>query len=92
MRIYCDLVRGLDRIADRSGVEVSGAEHAQAATLTALEELREEDTSTAFDWAGWRMDVLDGSGSLLLSTRLDEARSDLFRAASLGSAAPYSQH
>jgi hypothetical protein len=41
--------------------------HAQKA----VEELRSEDPSAARDWKGWRLEVADTSGAVLLVINLD---------------------
>jgi hypothetical protein len=41
--------------------------HAQKA----VEELRSEDLSAARDWKGWRLEVTNTSGAVLLTINLD---------------------
>ena len=44
---------------------------AQAGALKAIENLRQESPSVSQDWNGWRLEVADASGAVLLSVSLD---------------------
>ena len=46
---------------------------ARRVALEVIEKLRREDPSVAQDWAGWRFDVVDAAGAIVLSTELDSA-------------------
>jgi hypothetical protein len=43
--------------------------------LTMLQKLRRKDPSVAQDWSGWRIDVVDAAGAVVLSIQLDSAES-----------------
>ncbi|MBM6582771.1 hypothetical protein ILT44_21425 [Microvirga sp. BT689] len=69
MRCYFHLVNCHASILDNVGVEVSDLPTAHRQALCALEELRVEAANC--DWQGWRLDVADLSGSVLMSIPLE---------------------
>ena len=73
MRIYFHLTRARVVIRDWEGVEVSDLQDALARARRTIEELRREDPLAARDWSGWRLDVTDAAGHVLLSLDLDGA-------------------
>jgi hypothetical protein len=46
-------------------LELPGDHEAREWAVEAVHEIRAEDPNT--DWAGWRVDVLDASGNVLIS-------------------------
>jgi len=72
MRYYFNLVNALERIPDSEGVEAASLFQAEEQALTAIEELRYEDGDTSLSWAGWRLEVTDASGALMLCLDLGE--------------------
>ncbi|GEO19174.1 DUF6894 family protein [Microvirga aerophila] len=71
MRCYFHLVNGHGFIPDETGLDVPDIEMAQHQALKAIQELRQEAGQTAEEWSGWRINVVDASGRVLLSLRLD---------------------
>jgi len=70
MRCYFHLVNGSEKIIDRDGIEVRDIEQARAQAQKAVEELREEDDTSASDWANWSLEVTDESGNVFFSINL----------------------
>ena len=73
MRLHFHLVDHQDSIPDVEGVEVDDVDHAKAAALATLEELRQEDASAAQDWSGWSLTATDPVGRVVFSINLDSA-------------------
>lgn len=71
MHCYFHLVNGHDIIRDDTGVEVPCLRTAQDHALQAIDELREEAIQAGALWQGWRLDIADPSGSILLSIPLE---------------------
>jgi hypothetical protein len=71
MHCYFHLVNGHGFIPDETGLDVPDLETAQHQALNAIQELRQEAGQTAEEWYGWRLNVVDASGRVLLSLRLD---------------------
>ena len=71
MRLHFHLLDHQDSIADVEGVEVDDVDRAKAAALATLEELRQEDASTARDWSGWSLNATDPVGRVVFSLDLD---------------------
>jgi hypothetical protein len=67
-RLYFDLVNTHDSMPDRDGIEIDDVHHAKAAMV---DELRQEDASTAQEWSGWTLNVSDAAGRVLFSIDLD---------------------
>lgn len=72
MRCFFHLVNGDEAILDDTGIEVPDLETAKAEARKAINELRDEDSGTAADWAGWRLDIVCPEGSLLYTFYLDK--------------------
>jgi hypothetical protein len=53
------------------GVAVSDMDELRAEIADAVEEMRSADPSGAKYWKGWRLEVTDGSGAVLLKFELD---------------------
>lgn len=70
MRCYFNLLNGGETILDKDGLEVTDLNEARSEVLKAIKEVRAE-TKIANDWQGWRMDVVDEAGSVLLSIPLN---------------------
>jgi hypothetical protein len=71
MRCYFHLVNSHELITDDTGVEVLDLAMAQIFALQAIEDIREEAIQLGASWQGWRLDVVDSSGNVLLSIPLD---------------------
>ena len=71
VRIYFHLAHANVVIRDREGVDVSDVEDALARARKTIETLRREEPSVAQDWSGWRLDVTDAAGRMLVSLDLD---------------------
>jgi hypothetical protein len=71
MRCYFHLVNGHGFIPDETGLDVPGLETVQHQALNAIQELRQEAGQEAEEWRDWRLNVVDASGRVLLSLRLD---------------------
>jgi hypothetical protein len=71
MRCYFHLVSGEEAIMDDTGIEVADIETAQREALKAIQEMRQEAPDADEDWQNWRLNVVDQSGNVLLSIRLD---------------------
>lgn len=66
MRYYFHLVSSMGKIPDSEGVEVASLGQAKAQALQAIEELRGEEDATDDDWTGWRLEVTDATGQLMM--------------------------
>lgn len=73
MHCYFHLVHTHERIVDETGIEVSDLEAAHYQALKAIQELRQEGEDDV-DWRGWQLEVVDETGSVLLSIPLDTAQ------------------
>jgi hypothetical protein len=71
MRCYFHLVNSPESIPDDTGIEVSDLTTAQDMALQAIEDIREEAIQQGASWHGWRLDIVDRSGHVLLSIPLD---------------------
>ena len=71
MRCYFHLVNGDETILDEVGIEVSDLTTAQAMALQAIGDIRNEALEHGASWQGWRLDLVDPSGRVLLSIPLD---------------------
>jgi hypothetical protein len=71
MRCYFHLVNGHETIPDDTGIEVSDLATAEEMALQAIEDIREEAIQQGASWQGWRLDIVDPSGSVLLSLSLE---------------------
>jgi hypothetical protein len=67
-------------IRDDAGVEVTDMRMAEAEALKAIQEIRQEDNNTEEEWRGWRLNVTDCSGYLLLSISLNSPQTSLEQA------------
>jgi hypothetical protein len=71
MRCYFHLVNGHESIPDDTGIEVLDLTATQDMALQAIDDLRDEAIQQAASWQGWRLDIVDPSGRVLLSIPLD---------------------
>ena len=71
MRCYFHLVNGHELIADDTGVEILDLTAARDFALQAIADIREEAIQAGASWQGWRLDVVDPSGNVLLSIPLE---------------------
>jgi hypothetical protein len=71
MRCYFHLVNSPESIPDDTGIEVSDLTKAEEMALQAIEDIREEAIQQGASWQGWRLDIVDRSGLVLLSIPLD---------------------
>jgi hypothetical protein len=71
MRCYFHLVISHESIPDDTGIEVSDLTTAQDMALQAIEDIRVEAIQQGASWQGWRLDIVDRSGRVLLSIPLD---------------------
>jgi hypothetical protein len=68
---YFHLVNSHESIPDDIGIEVSDLTKAEEVALQAIENIREEAIQQGASWQGWRLDIVDLSGCVLLSIPLD---------------------
>ncbi len=73
MRCYFHLMGGDGPMLDRQGVEVSSVAEARDKAVQAIAELRAEYSEPLRDWNGWRLEVVDETGLLLCTIRLNPA-------------------
>jgi hypothetical protein len=71
MRCYFHLVNSHETVPDDVGIEVSDLAMAQHSALEAIDEIRDEAMQVGASWQGWRLDVVDQGGSILLSIPLE---------------------
>ncbi|MBM1171559.1 DUF6894 family protein [Microvirga arabica] len=71
MRCYFNLVNDHETIPDRAGIDASNLAIAEDMALQAIEDIREEAIQQGASWQGWRLDIADRSGNVLLSIPLD---------------------
>ena len=71
MHCYFHLVNGHETVRHDTGVEVSDIRAVQYLAQHAIHELRAEADRVNEEWRGWRLNVVDPSGSVLLSVSLD---------------------
>jgi hypothetical protein len=65
------LVNGPESILDDVGIEVSDLTTPQDMALQAIDDIREEAIQQGASRHGWRLDIVDPSGRVLLSIPLD---------------------
>jgi hypothetical protein len=76
MRCFFNLVSAHSSIPDLEGVEVADMEELRAEVSKAIEEMRLGEPDAARDWNGWRMEVTDPKGAILLTIDLSPSRSE----------------
>jgi hypothetical protein len=70
MRCFFNLVDGHSSLFDPAGVEVADMKELRAEVSKAIEEIRLGEPDAARDWNGWRMEVTDPKGAILLTVDL----------------------
>jgi hypothetical protein len=65
------LVNGPESILDDVGIEVSDLTTPQGMALQAIDDIQEEAIQQGASRHGWRLDIVDRSGRILLSIPLD---------------------
>ena len=76
MRCFFNLVSAHSSIPDLEGFEVADMEELRAEVSKAMEEMRLAEPDAARDWNGWRMEVTDPQGAILLTVDLGPSRSE----------------
>jgi hypothetical protein len=71
MHCYFHLVNGDETVQHDTGVEVADILAVQHIAHRAIDELRAGADRVNEEWRGWRLNVLDPSGRVLLSVSLD---------------------
>jgi hypothetical protein len=69
---YFHLNNGEDVIHDEESVLVSNADAALIAAMAVIQEFRAEDTMSAAEWQGWRLEMTDEAGRVIESLSLDD--------------------
>jgi hypothetical protein len=70
MRLFFHLTNGLDFIPDEEGVDVPSLEWARREAQVAVQELRRDDDFDPTRWSGWRLEVTDPDGIVVMHIRL----------------------
>jgi hypothetical protein len=70
-RCFFNLVDEQGSIIDQDGVEVTATDELRAQVAKAIEEFRQTNASATRDLKGWRLEVTDTSGAVLLTVKLD---------------------
>ena len=84
MRYFFNLVDANASIPDTEGIEVGSMEELRAEVATAIAQARDANPSAAREWKGWRLEVTDGSGAVLLTIGLDDLRPGIVLSSPLG--------
>jgi hypothetical protein len=71
VRLHLHLADQRELIRDHEGIEVEDLNRARVEIVNAVHELRRETALTVQDWSGWRLDVTDAQGAVVLSLDLD---------------------
>ena len=71
MRYFFNLVDSGASMIDAEGVEVADMEELRAEVAQAIEGMRHADPDAARNWKGWRMEVTDPEGAVVLKVDLD---------------------
>ena len=73
MRCFFNLIGADSSMPDPEGIEVAEREELRAEVEKVIEQMRHADPAAARDWRGWRMEVTDPSGAVLLTIDLDRS-------------------
>ena len=76
MRLYFNLVNGSETLRDKEGIELFDLDEIRFEVFKGIKEARAENANAPTDWQGWRMDVVDRSGSVVLSIPLSTVPCD----------------
>jgi hypothetical protein len=71
MHYYFHLVSSQQIILDTTGVEISDPATVQCMVHRLIHEVQQESVETTKDWQGWRINVEDSCGNVVLSVPLD---------------------
>ena len=66
-------------IRDEEGILVLDADAALIAAMEIIQELRAEDSVSAAQWEGWRLEITDEAGKVIESLSLDDPLSTTSR-------------
>jgi len=66
MKYYFDLANHTERIVDEDGIEACSVADLRIQTAMAVAEIQREEPDGLDQWAGWRLEVLDAAGQLVL--------------------------
>jgi hypothetical protein len=83
MRCFFNLADAHQFILDEEGVEVTDVGALATHVAKAIEEFRLENGETRH-WTGWRLEVADTSGFVLLALELDSLRAETFVSVPIG--------
>jgi len=72
MRCYFNLVHTHQTIVDDEGVEVDDLGEARTLTREVAAEMIQNGEADIAGWCGWRLDVVDGPGTVLFTLSLAE--------------------
>lgn len=72
LRCFFHLVKGRVVLTDDIGVDAADSGTAIAEILMALRELRNLDPDAEDHWDGWSLEIVDRTGYVLSTIRLDE--------------------
>jgi hypothetical protein len=70
-RYYFHLTRGRERIEDTAGVDLAGDDEARLVARDVLGETAAGNADQLHDFAGWTVEITDGSGRVVDSIPLD---------------------
>ena len=73
MRCFFNLIDGHSSMLDPQGVEIADMEELRSEVAKAIAEMRHVDPAAARDWRGWRMEVTDPEGAVLLTVDLNHS-------------------
>jgi hypothetical protein len=71
-RYHFHLVDRHETIPDEEGLEVTDLAEACKQALRTIEELRPTRPSMAAEWKGWKLEIANASGAVVVSINLDE--------------------
>jgi hypothetical protein len=71
MHYYFHLVSSQQIILDTTGVEISESATVQWMVRRLIHEVQQESDQITKDWQGWRINVEDSCGNVVLSVSLD---------------------
>jgi hypothetical protein len=72
MRLFFHLTNGRDLILDEEGIDVADLERAEREARAAVQELRQENDFDPLRWHGWRLEVTDPAGTVLMRISLSQ--------------------
>jgi hypothetical protein len=70
MKYYFDLANHTERIVDEDGIEAFNVADVRVQAAMAVAEIQSEEPDGLDQWAGWRLEVLDSAGLLILAIDL----------------------